>query len=65
MSDKTITDKDIELLSDVQDSVGDGAYLLGCTVYDRNGNYVATLSECSKCGNPIIVGEECSKCQMK
>lgn len=26
----------------MQDSVGEGAYVLGYTVYDRDGNYVAT-----------------------
>jgi hypothetical protein len=38
-------DKQIELLMDVQDSCGEGAYVLGYTVYDRDGNYVATLTE--------------------
>jgi hypothetical protein len=38
-------DKQIELLMDVQDDCGEGAYVLGYTVYDRDGNYVATLTE--------------------
>ena len=56
-------DKQTELLHDVQDSVGDGAYVLGCTVYDRHGNYVATLAECSVCGNPTIKGSICTTCE--
>jgi sporulation protein YlmC with PRC-barrel domain len=45
-------DKQIELLQDsktshkIQELIGDdGVYVLGYTVYDRDGNYVATLTD--------------------
>lgn len=48
-----MTDKQTELLRDIQDSCGEGAYVLGYTVYDRDGNYIATLLNCPHCGVPL------------
>ena len=47
-------DKRDELLMDVRQAIGDeGVCVLGCTVYDRDGNYVATLRNDAE-GNPVV-----------